>query len=396
MIAYLDLPSGISGDMFLGCLVDCGWPIDQLRDTVRKLNLPADEWSIDVQHIHKSSIRATLVDVRAAEGHHHRHLSDITTIINAAELSPDVKQRAIAVFTRLADAEAKVHGTTREKIHFHEVGAVDAIIDIVGSAAGVAALGIQQVFASAVPLGHGWAKMAHGQIPLPAPATLEILAAAGAPTVPAPGQGELVTPTGAAILAELATFSQPAMTLSRIGMGAGRRDLPWPNIARMWLGEHQPSQGGGLLVQLETNIDDMNPQLYPAVSEQLLAAGAKDVWFTPVNMKKGRPGVMLSVLGSGSDESKLSQVILRETTTLGVRVHPVQHRHEARRDIQEIDTPFGTVRAKIKWLGDEAVQATPEYEDCRTLAERAQTTVKSVLDAAAVSAQQLLATLRAR
>jgi hypothetical protein len=236
--------------------------------------------------------------------------------------------------------------------------------------------------------------MAHGQIPLPAPATLEILAAAGAPTVPTPGPGELVTPTGAAILAEFATFSQPAMTLSRIGMGAGRRDLPWPNIARMWLGERQSSQGGGSLVQLETNIDDMNPQLYPTVGEQLLAAGAKDVWFTPVNMKKGRPGVMLSVLGSSGDESKLSQMILRETTTLGVRVHPVQHRHEARRDIQQVDTPFGTVRAKIKWLGDEAVQATPEYEDCRALAERAQTPVKSVLDAAGVSAQQLLATLR--
>jgi uncharacterized protein (TIGR00299 family) protein len=396
MIAYLDIPSGLSGDMFLGCLVDCGWPIDQLRDTIRNLNLPADEWSIDVQHVHKSSIRATLLDVRAAEGHHHRHLSDITAIINAAELSPNVKQRAIAIFTRLADAEAKVHGTTREKIHFHEVGAVDAIIDIVGAAAGVVALGVQQVFASAVPLGHGWAKMAHGQIPLPAPATLELLAAAGAPTVPAPGPGELVTPTGAAILAELATFSQPTMTLSRIGMGAGRRDLPWPNIARMWLGERLPSQGGGSLVQLETNIDDMNPQLYPAVSEQLLAAGAKDVWFTPVNMKKGRPGVILSVLGSSGDESKLSQLILRETTTLGVRVHPVQHRHEARRDIQQVDTPFGAVRAKIKWLGNEAVQATPEYEDCRVLAERAQTPVKSVLDAAAVSAQQLLATLRAR
>jgi uncharacterized protein (TIGR00299 family) protein len=391
MIAYLDLPSGLSGDMFLGCLVDCGWSIDELRATVRRLNLPADEWSIDVQDVHKSSIRATLVDLRAAEGHHHRHLSDIRKIIEAADLPSAVQQRAIAIFTRLADAEAKVHGTTRDKIHFHEVGAVDAIIDIVGAVAGVHALGITKIYASPVPLGAGWAKMAHGQIPLPAPATLEILAAVNAPTGPAPGPGELLTPTGAAILAELATFGQPAMSLSRIGMGAGRRDLPWPNIARMWLGELQSS---GAFVQLDTNIDDMNPQLYPAVTEQLFAAGAKDVWFTPVSMKKGRPGVVLSALGSAADEAKLTDVILRETTTLGVRVHPIQHRHEARRELRDVATPFGTIRTKIKWLGEEAVAATPEFEDCRAAAERCNASVKSVVDAANAASQALLLSMK--
>ena len=393
MIAYLDIPSGLSGDMFLGCLVDAGWSIDQLRDTIRALKLPADEWSIDVRDVHKSSIRATFVDVRAAEGHHHRHLADIRTIIESADLPPAVQQRAIAIFTRLAAAEAKVHGTVIEKIHFHEVGAVDAIIDIVGAAAGVHALGITQIYASAVPLGHGWATMAHGQIPLPAPATLEILAAAKAPTKPAPGPGELVTPTGAAIVAELATFGQPAMTLSRIAMGAGRRDFKWPNIARLWLGEPKP--GGGSFVQLDTNIDDMNPQLYPSVSDHLLAAGAKDGWFTPVQMKKGRPGVVLSVLGSTTDESALTDVLLRETTTLGVRAHPIQHRHEAEREVRTVETSFGAVQVKIKWVNGEALQATPEYENCRAIAERAGMPVKRVLDDATVASQQLLVQLRA-
>src|SRR2546421_3344373 len=230
MIAYLDLPSGISGDMFLGCLIDAGWPIESLRAAVARLNLPAEEWSIEVQHLKKSSIAATAVQVNVSEGHHHRHLSDIRKIIEGSSLPAVVKQRAVAIFTRLAHAEAKVHGTSIEKIHFHEVGAVDAIIDIVGAAAGLHELGIEKVYASALPLGSGWANMAHGQIPLPAPATLEILAAAHAPTRPAPGPGELVTPTGAAIVAEIASFNQPAMKLMKIGMGAGKRECAWPNI----------------------------------------------------------------------------------------------------------------------------------------------------------------------
>ena len=394
MIGYLDLPSGISGDMFLGCLVDAGWSIDQLRFAIARLKLPADEWSIDAAQVQKGALRATLVQVHAEEGHHHRHLADIRAIISDADLPQIVKDRAIAIFTRLANAEARVHGTTPDKIHFHEVGAIDAIIDIVGTCAGLHELGIDKLYASALPLGPGWAKMAHGQIPLPAPATLELLAAANAPTRPAPGSGELVTPTGAAIVAELATFEQPFMTLSKIGWGAGGRDCPWPNVARLWLGEPQAGSPRGTMVQLETNIDDMNPQLFSAVSDKLFAAGAKDVWFTPIQMKKNRPAVLLSALAPSSAEAALSHVILTETTTLGVRVHALRHRHEARREMRQADTSYGPVRVKLKFVSEQPTGATPEYDDCKTLAEQAKVPVRIVWEAATVAALQLLAGMR--
>jgi uncharacterized protein (DUF111 family) len=228
-------------------------------------------------------------------------------------------------------------------------------------------------------------------MPLPAPATLELLAAAHAPTRPGPGPGEWVTPTGAAILAQCATFEQPAMTLNKVGLGAGQKDCDWPNIARLWLGD---AQAPGAMVQLETNIDDMNPQLYPAVSEKLFAAGAKDVWFTPVQMKKNRPGIVLSVLALAADEPKLATLILRETTTFGVRVHPVSHRHEVRREIRPMPTPFGTVRGKIKFIEQAAVAVMPEYEDCKKLAEEKGLAVREVYEAAAGEALKLLASLK--
>jgi hypothetical protein len=306
-------------------------------------------------------------------------------------LPPIVRERAGAIFKRLADAEAKVHGTTPDEIHFHEVGAVDAIIDIVASVNGLHDLGIERLYASPIPLGPGWTDSAHGRLPLPAPATIELLSAAGAPTRPAPGPGELVTPTGAAILAELATFEQPAIKLSRIGIGAGQKDFAWPNIARMWLGE---SQGTGSLVQLETNIDDMNPQLYAPLFQKLLSAGARDVWLTPVQMKKGRPGAVLAVLALARDEALLADVIFRETTTLGVRVHEIRHRHEARREIRAVDTPFGQLHVKVKWIGQEPVDAVPEYDDCRVIAEQTGASLLRVHQAAMVAGQALLAELR--
>jgi pyridinium-3,5-bisthiocarboxylic acid mononucleotide nickel chelatase len=371
MIGYLDLPSGLSGDMFLGCLVDAGWPVNELRQTITRLNLSATEWSIDAAAVMKGPLRATLVRVHAAEGHHHRHLADIRAIIESSELPPSVKQRAVAVFVRLADAEAHVHGTTPDKIHFHEVGAVDAIIDIVGVAAGLHALGIDALYSSAPPLGEGWADTAHGRVPLPAPATLQLLAAVHAPTPgmnPSPGCGELLTPTGAALLAEFVQFSQPVMDLHRIGIGAGTRNYAWPNIARLWLGQ---ARDQGTLVQLETNIDDMNPQLFAAVSDALFAAGARDVWLTPVQMKKGRPAVVLSVLSPTALEAELCDILFRQTTTLGVRALPLARRHEARREQRTVTTPFGEIGVKVKWVGDEMVSAAPEYEDCRAAAEAA-------------------------
>jgi pyridinium-3,5-bisthiocarboxylic acid mononucleotide nickel chelatase len=395
MIAYLDTPSGISGDIFLGCLLDAGWPLDRLRFAIAQLRLPADEYAIDARSIMKGPLRATLADVQTSESHAHRHLADISKIIESPDLPATVKKNAIAVFTRLADAEAKVHGTTRDQIHFHEVGAVDAIIDIVGTCAGLHDLAIEKLFAGPLPLGQGWTHSQHGQIPLPAPATLELLAAAKAPTRQAPGPGEWVTPTGAALVCQLATFQQPPMTLEKIGTGAGRRDAPWPNVARLWLGTPLQQKTGGM-VQLETNIDDMNPQLYAAVSEKLFAAGAKDVWFTPIQMKKNRPAILLSALANEAHEAALSQVILEETTTLGVRVHTLHHRHEVRREIREVQTPHGRIRVKIKFVQDKPLGATPEYDDCKTLADKHKLPTRQIWESATVAAQQLLGDLRSQ
>jgi len=390
MIAYLDLPSGLSGDMFLGCLVDSGWPIERLRAMISFLKLPDNKWSIEARSVQKGALRATLVDVKVKEETTHRNLSDIRAIIDSADLPQAVQQRAIAIFTRLAHAESKVHGIPLEKVHFHEVGALDSIIDIVGASAGIHEIGIERLYSSAIPLGHGWANMEHGRIPLPAPATLEILSAVNAPTCPAPGPGELITPTGAAILSELATFTQPEMTVSKIGTGSGQRDFTWPNVARMWLGE---PVARGTMVQLETNIDDMNPQLYPAVIDKLLASGARDVWLTPVHMKKGRPGVVVSVLAPVDAEAALAQVLLRETTTLGVRVSRVHHRHEAGREMQTVQTAFGSIRVKVKRLNQQPISAIPEYEDCVTTAQQANVSVRIVHEAATAAAHELLSKL---
>ncbi len=394
MIGYLDIPSGISGDMFLGCLVDAGWPVEALRKTLEQLKLPASEWSVEAKVVMKGPMRATLVDVRVAEGHHHRGLAVISGIINAADLPSRVKQRATAVFTRLAQAEARVHGTTVEAIHFHEVGAMDAIVDIVGACAGLEALGIERLYCSALPMGQGWAQTDHGQIPLPAPATLEMLAAAKAPTRPAPGPGEWVTPTGAALVGELASFMQPNITVTRIGTGAGQRNCDWPNVARLWVGEATPADatggtGGGGLAQIDTNIDDMNPQLFAVVSDALFAAGARDVWLTPVQMKKGRPAVVLSVLCDAAREAALADIMLRQTTTLGVRSHRVQ-RHEARREFRKVDTTFGAVTMKLKFVGEALCGVMPEFEDVRRLAQESKAEVKAVYDAALAAGQRLM------
>jgi pyridinium-3,5-bisthiocarboxylic acid mononucleotide nickel chelatase len=384
MIAYLDMPSGISGDIFLGCLVDAGWPIEELRSVIGGLGLPAGLWSVAQVEVMRGPLRATLVEVETSEGDQHRHLHHIREIIQDADLPAQVQARAIAVFTRLAQAEAAVHGATIEDVHFHEVGALDAIIDIVGVCAGLDALGIERLYAGGLPLGEGWTQSAHGRIPLPAPATLAILAAAQAPNRPAPGPGELVTPTGAALVAELAEFRQPPMHIHKIGLGAGRKEFEWPNAARLWLGEaqsaaHEPPTA--TLVQLETNIDDMNPEWYAPVSKRLFGLGALDVWMTPIHMKKGRPGVLLGVLAPAEHETPLVQALLRETTTLGVRVHRV-HRHEAKRTLRAVSTAYGEVRVKLKWVEEEFAGVKPEYEDCLTLAETAGVPVRVVYEAA--------------
>jgi pyridinium-3,5-bisthiocarboxylic acid mononucleotide nickel chelatase len=281
----------------------------------------------------------------------------------------------------LANAEAKVHGTGVDAVHFHEVGAVDAIIDIVGSVAGLHELGIDQLYASAFPMSSGWTSAAHGQLPIPAPATLELLAMANAPTRDGPGDGELVTPTGAALVGTLATFQRPSMKLTKIATGAGQRNTRWPNVARLLLGDVARDDRAKVLVQLETNIDDMNPQFYPPVLGKLLTAGALDAWIVPVQMKKGRPGAVLSVLAEAELEPVLRDILFRHTTTLGVRVHEVR-RHETRREMRQVSTPFGQVAMKLKWIGEDLAGAMPEYEVCRKLAEAKGVPVQQVYEAA--------------
>lgn len=391
MIGYLDLVSGISGDIMLGCLVDAGWSVDDLRNTIALLKLDPAEWSVTARPVTRAGLRATLVEVSAAEGHHHRHLGDIRRLLESSTLPGTIVSRACAVFDRLARAEAHVHNTTPEHVHFHEVGAVDAIIDIVGSVAGLEALGISRLYCSPLPLGSGWVQSAHGALPLPAPATLELIGAANAPTIAALGPGEWVTPTGAALVTQLADFSQPHLALVRVGTGAGHRDAEWPNVARLWVGDASATGG---LVQIETNIDDMNPQLYGAVFESLFAAGARDAWLTPVQMKKGRPGVVLSVIAPAAAENVIAEVLLRETTTLGLRVRGLTGRHETRHEKRTVDTAYGPIGVKVKWLGDTPVGASPEYEECAAAARSRGASVKAVLEAAAAASHSLLTGLR--
>ncbi|RME51340.1 MAG: nickel pincer cofactor biosynthesis protein LarC [Caldilineae bacterium] len=414
----------MSGDMFLGCLVDAGWPLERLLATVQALHLPEDLWRIHEETVMRGPLRATLVHVATTEGDAHRHLDDVRAIIQAGDLPGPVQERAVAVFTRLAEAEARVHNTTPDRIHFHEVGALDAIIDIVGVCMGLHELEIERLYASPAPLGRGWVDTMHGRIPLPAPATLELLAAVGAPTVPAPGPGELVTPTGAALLAELADFQQPAMTLDRVAYGAGQKEFAWPNVARLWIGQEagsrqqvaggrwQPAAGQSPnqpinqstsqpisqspisnhpitqspnLLLLETNIDDMNPELYGPVREHLTAAGALDVWTTAIGMKKGRPGVLLSVLAPAEKEADLARLILQETTTLGVRVHSVR-RHTAERALRTVQTVYGPVRVKLKLLDGQVHAAKPEFDDCLERAREMGVPVQIVYTAAEAAA----------
>lgn len=380
MIAYFDCFSGASGDMILSALVDAGVSVETLRAELARLSLLAGEWSLEAETTRRGSVRATRVRVHTRGPSPQRHLSDIVRLIEASELSPGVKERSLAIFRRLATAEAQVHGIPVEQVHFHEVGAVDAIVDIVGAAVGLESLGVERVYASPLPLGGGATESQHGTLPLPAPATLELLAQAGAPTRPWGDGVELVTPTGAAILTTFATFQQPPMALRRVGYGAGGRDLRWPNVLRLWLGESLPTSQTDY-VQLETNIDDMNPEVFGYVMERLFALGALDVYFTPIFMKKNRPATMLSVIARAEDEDVLASLILRETTTLGLRVQSMR-RHEAGREARTVQTEYGEIAVKVKLLDGQPVSVAPEYESCRKIAAERGMPILAVYQAA--------------
>ena len=394
-ILYCDCFSGISGDMFLGALLDAGLPVDHLTDQFKRLNLPEFK-GVTVERVHKGALAAALLKLDIYEyklgatqdtQDRYRHLNDIQKIIETSDLSKSVKEISLKIFYKLAEAEAKVHGCRVEEVHFHEVGAVDSILDIVGAGIGLQFFDVHSVFASALPLGTGLVQTQHGLLPLPAPATLELLRSVQAPVVSSPANVELVTPTGAAILAELATFAQPGMRLQRIGVGAGRRDLDWPNVLRILIGEEDPSPGNHL--EIETNIDDMNPQVLGHVMAKLFQAGALDVYFTPIFMKKNRPATKLSVIARREDELTICDLILRESSTLGMRVTPVW-RHEAEREMRTIPTRYGDVPVKLKIVSGNVIQATPEFDVCLRLAEAQGVPVNQILQEAAAASRILL------
>ncbi len=381
-ILYLDLFSGASGDMLLGALVDAGLSPDDLRADLGRLDLAGYE--LQVERVVRRGISGVQVTVRdTAEEHPARHLPDVQRLIGQSGLPARVRATALAVFDRLARVEARIHGVAVDQVHFHEIGAVDSLVDIVGFVAGLERLGVEGVFASAVPVGSGTVETAHGTLPLPAPATLALLAEVGAPLCPHPAQAELVTPTAAALLAGLAVFAMPPMTVHAVGYGFGQKEFPWANVVRAWLGQAQEPLGAGRdqVVQIECNLDDESGETLGYVMEQLLAAGALDVWFTPAQMKKNRPGVVLAALAHPPQVDALAQLILRETTTLGLRMTPLA-RVIAGRQVRQVETPWGAVRVKEKLLGGEVVAASPEYEDCARIAREHKVPLQGVVQAA--------------
>lgn len=380
-IAYVDCFSGISGDMFLGALVDAGLEVNALRQALE--SLPVSGYTLESERVTREGITGHAVRVRVSDPSQEpeRHLSDIETIIRVSRLESLVQDQAIAVFRTLGEAEATVHGVPIEAVHFHEVGAIDSIVDIVGVVWGLRRLGIDHVYASSLPTGSGSVQTAHGLLPVPAPATLAILAGRGALLRPSPATTELVTPTGAALLATLATFRQPTLQVRRVGYGFGQKKLPWANVARLWIGEEAAaSPETDTIGVLEANLDDENPEILGATMQLLLAAGALDVFFTPVQMKKNRPAVKLTVLSSIHDADRLSGIVLRETSTLGVRTYEAR-RLKARRWHEEVATPWGNVRVKMREFGSER-GASPEYEDCLRLAQQSGVTLANIYRAA--------------
>ena len=381
--AYFDCFSGISGDMTLGALLDAGVPLEHLRGELQAVSLPG--WELTSEKVWKNGMAATYAKVRAEDTPRHRSLTTILDIIEKSSLSHNVKDHSAAIFRKLGEAEAAVHDVPLEKIHFHEVGAVDAIVDIVGACVGFNALGIDSFACSALNVGGGTANMAHGVLPVPAPATARLLL--GKPTYSSGVQKELVTPTGAAIVATLCTSfgPQPPMTVNAIGYGAGTADLEGqPNVLRLMVGESAEKRAAAeseTIRVLEANLDDMNPQIYGYFLEKALAAGALDVFSTPVQMKKNRPGMLVTVLCKPEDEARFHEMFFAETTTLGVRTYTAGRRVLARQ-WEIVHTAFGDVRIKVARLDGHIRQASPEFEDCRKLAEAKNVPLQRVMDEA--------------
>ena len=390
-LLYFDCFSGIAGDMALGALIDLGLDVDRLTAALRTLTL--SPWRLDVRRVTKSSLTGVKVDVWVGDviadqqppDHHHshehghgRHYSELRDMIAGSDLPPPVIARALSAFGALAEAEARVHGTTVEDVHFHEVGAVDSVVDLVGCAWGLWALGVDVVESAPLPISRGFVQTAHGRLPLPAPATAHLLE--GLPIVPCPVPKELVTPTGAAMIKAWArrVGDIPAMTVSGVGWGAGTLDLPdRPNLLRLMIGETTDATEDCALIT--TNLDDMNPELAGHLLDALLTAGALDAWFTPIQMKKNRPGVMVGALAPLGIQAQVEGILLRESTAIGLRRQRVARTVLPRR-IESVQTPFGPIDVKIagSQSDPDAQNIAPEYESCRAAAAAAGVPLKRV------------------
>jgi len=385
-VLYVDAFAGISGDMTVGAFIDLGLSVDELRRQLQQVALSGYSLSATPRRVH--GIGAVKFDVHTAtHGHAHRPFRNIRRMLEDSTLDAAVKRNALAIFAKLAEAEGRVHGVAIDEVEFHEVGAVDSIIDIVGAAIGLQTFDIERVHVSSLPLGAGIVQSQHGPLPIPGPATAELLR--GFVTRPGDGEGELVTPTGAAILASMATPEPlPQMRITTVGYGAGSRTLSdRPNLLRLVLGETATAAGHDEQVVIETNIDDYNPELYDHVMERLFEAGARDVFLAPVHMKKNRPGVMLSVLCSEDKRERLTAIVMSETSAIGVRYHAVR-RLVLRRETREVTTPYGIVRVKIAHAPDGHENVAPEYDDCKRLARERGAPIKLVYQTAVAAALQ--------
>ncbi len=378
---YFDCFAGASGDMMLGAMVGAGVDPQVLQSELSRLNVTG--YSVDFEIVNRSGLSANYARVRTEHEHAHRHLGDILKIIYQSDLSDEVKELAGKIFSRLADAEARVHNQPIEKVHFHEVGALDAIVDVVGAAICFDLLHVERFVCSPLHVGSGSVEMDHGRFPVPPPAVAELLQ--GVPFYSTDVKGELVTPTGAAIITTVCNEygPMPEMRLERTGYGAGTREYErFPNVLRVFVGESaETNTGDGRLLVIETNIDDMSPQFFGHVMDQAFQLGALDCYFTTVQMKKNRPGVLLTILAQPADREKFMALLFNETTTLGVRTYEVDRR-ALRRETVRVETKYGPIDVKVASLNGHLSKEMPEYEQCREAARRAKVSLREVEDAA--------------
>ncbi len=379
-IAYFDCFSGASGDMILGSLIDAGLNPQGLRETLKELRIPTIQ--LKAKKVLKGGLSATQLIVEGrGEKRHHRTLREMLRIVEKGRLEAEIKEKSREVFERIASVEAKIHRVAMEEVHFHELGGLDSIVDIVGVVWGVRQMGIEKIYVSRVNVGTGFVKCEHGVLPVPAPATLSLME--GRPIYSSGVERELLTPTGAALLTTLGSeFGQmPVMNVERVGYGAGRDDLPHPNLLRLIIGASAPVSAKERVIVVETNIDDMNPQLYDYVMERLLAMEVLEVFITPILMKKNRPGHLLTVICSSEKLPAVTEFLLRETTTLGLRWHE-EERAKAEREIVPLKTKYGRIRFKLaRWEG-KAINLSPEYEDCKRVAAEKGIPLKQIFEEA--------------